>query len=128
MTLAMTLKEKILYHPIRPGKLAADIACEPGSSDGFWHKLLLALAAHFVPPVAASLARNRCAKLAAQKDSAAAVFLRRDRMRTVEGFRFAGDSVMVLEAWFGEPSWIVLGLAGVVSAWMSGRVAKPRSK
>jgi hypothetical protein len=36
----MTLKEKIFYHPIHPGKLAADIACEPASRYWFWHKLL----------------------------------------------------------------------------------------
>ena len=124
----MTLKEKILYHQIHPGKLAADIACEPLSLDWFWqHKLLLALAAHFIPPVAASLALIGSAKLERQKDSAAGAFRRRHMTRTIEGLRFAGDIGMVLGAWFREPSSIVLGLAVVVLAWSSGLVGQPRS-
>ena len=52
----MTLKEKILYHQIHPLKLAADIGCEPVSLYFFWqHDLVLGLATHFVPPIAASL-------------------------------------------------------------------------
>jgi len=125
----MTLQEKILYHQIHPWKLAADIACEPVSLYWFWqHKLVLALAAHFVPPVAASLALIGFAKLEAQRDSAAGDFMRRHMTRTIEGMRFAGDIVMVLGAWFREPSSIVLGLAVVVLAWSSGLVGKPRSK
>jgi hypothetical protein len=125
----MTLEEKILYHQIHPLKLAADIACEPVSLYWFWQrKLLLGMAAHFVPPVAASLALIRYAKLEVYKDSAAGAFMRRHMSRTVEGIRFAGDIVMVLGAWFREPPWIVLGLAVVVLAWSSGLVGKPRSK
>jgi hypothetical protein len=123
----MTLQEKILYHQIHPLKLAADIACAPVSLYLFGqYRLLLGIAAHFVPPVAASLVLIRHGELAAYKNSAAGAFMRRRMTRTAEGIRFAGDIVMVVGAWFREPPLIVLGLALVILACRAGSSASRR--
>ena len=124
----MTLKEKILYHQINPLKLATDIGCEPVSLYFLWqHKLLLGLATHFIPPIAASLWLIRYGDLERYKNSPAGGYLKRHMTRTVEGVRFAGDIVMVLGAWFHESSLIALGLAVIILAWLSGLVRKPPS-
>ena len=122
----MTRKEKILHHHTHPWKLAADIACEPVCLYWFWQRLLLALAAHFVPPVAASLALIGQASSAERLRSGR--IPERPHDENDRRLRFAGGIVMVLAAWFREPSSIVLGLAPVVLAWSSRLVAKPRSK
>jgi len=117
----MTLKEKILYHQIHPLKLAADIGCEPVSLYFFWqHDLVLGVATHFVPPIAASLILICCTDFAGIKSSKAGAYLRRHMTRTIEGIRLAGDVVMVFGAWFHRPFLIVAGLAVVAIAWCSG--------
>ena len=121
----MTLKEKILYHQIHRLKLAADIGCEPISLYFFWqHDLVLGLATHFVPPIAASLILICYADFEGIKSSKAGAYLQRHMTRTIEGIRLAGDIVMVFGAWFHRPSLIVAGLAGVVIAWCSGCFCK----
>ena len=121
----MTLKEKILYHQIHPLKLTADIGCEPVSLYFFWqHDLVLGLATHLVPPIAASLILICCADFEAIKSSKAGAYLQRHMTRTIEGIRLAGDIVMVFGAWLHRPSLIVAGLALVVIAWCSGCFGK----
>ena len=121
----MTLKDKILYHQIHPLKLAADIGCEPVSLYFFWqHDLVLGVATHFVPPIAASLILICCTDFAGIKSSKAGAYLRRHMTRTIEGIRLAGDVVMVFGAWFHRPSLIVAGFAVVVIAWCSGCFGK----
>jgi hypothetical protein len=53
----MTLKEKILFHQVHPGKLATDIAAAFISLYFFWqHDLIVGLPTHFLPPPIASFA------------------------------------------------------------------------
>lgn len=121
----MTLKEKALYHQIHPLKLAVDIGCEPVSLYFFfYHDLALGLATHFVPPIVASLILIRCADFEAIKRSGGGAYLRRNMTKIVEGFRFAGDIVMVLGAWFHRPPLIIAGLAVILIAWSSGGIRK----
>jgi len=121
----MTLREKALYHQIHPLKLTADIGCEPVSLYFFWHHdLALGLAAHFVPPIAASLILIRCADFEAIKRSRAGAYLRRNMTEIVQGFRLAGDIVMVLGAWFHRPPLIIAGLVVILIAWSSGEIRK----
>ena len=44
--------------------------------------------------------------------------------KIVEGFRLAGDIVMVLGAWFHRASLIVAGLVVILIAWSSGGIRK----
>src|SRR5215469_27601 len=121
----MTLKEKVLYHQIHPLKLTADVGCEPVSLYFFWHHdLALGLATHFVPPIAASLILIRWADFEVIKRSRAGTYLRRNMTRIVEGFRFAGDIVMVLGAWFHRPRLIIARLIVILYAWSSGGIRK----
>ena len=125
----MTLKEKSLYHQIHPLKLATDIGCEPLSLYFLWHHdLVLGLATHFLPPIVTSLVLICCGDFEAIKRSRAGAYLRRHMTRTIEAIRFAGDIVMVLGAWFHEPSLIIVGLVVVVIAWWSGRFRKGNSQ
>ena len=117
----MTLKEKSLYHQIHPVKLATDIGCEPLSLYFFWrHDLVLGLVTHFVPPITISLVLILYGDFEAIKRSRAGAYLRRHMTRTIEAIRFAGDIVMVLGAWFHQPSLIIMGLLVIVIAWWSG--------
>jgi hypothetical protein len=123
----MTLQEKILYHQIHPLKLIADIGCEPISLYFFWQRdLLLGLATHFAPPVAASLWLIRYADLETYKTSAGGAFLRRHMTRAVEAIRLAGDLLLMVGAWMHRPWMIAFGLAVIVLAWGSGLLGKPR--
>ena len=117
----MTLEEKSLYHQIHPLKLATDIGCEPLSLYFFWrHDLVLGLATHFVPPIAASVVLILCGDFEAIKKSRAGAYLLRHMTRTMEAIRLVGDIVMVLGAWFHQPSLIVMGLVVIVIGWCSG--------
>jgi hypothetical protein len=121
----MTLQEKILYHQIHPLKLAADIGCEPVSLYFFWqHNLLLGLATHFAPPIAASFWLIARANLEAYKNSAGGAFLRRHMTRTVEAIRLLGDLLMAVGAWIRLPSLIASGAVIIVLAWASGFARK----
>lgn len=125
----MTLKEKGLYHQIHPLKLATDIGCEPLSLYILWrHGLVVGLATHFLPPIMASLVLIYCGDFEAIKRSRAGAYLRRHMTRAIEAIRFAGDMVMVLGAWFHQPSLIIMGLVVVVVAWWSGRFRKRNSQ
>jgi len=124
----MTLKEKILYHQIHPLKLAADVSCALVSLYFFWrHNVLVGLATHFIPPIAASVLLIRYGHLEALKSSRAGAYLKRHMTRTVEGVRSVGDIVMVLGAWFHQPALIAVGLAVVIMAWSNGLIRKPAS-
>jgi hypothetical protein len=124
----MTLKEKILYHQIHPLKLTADIGCEPVSLYFLWqHNLLLGLTTHFIPPITASWLVICYGNLEACKASTFGGYVRCHMTKTVEGLRFAGDIVMMLGAWFHEPSLVVLGLFAIILAWCSGLARKPAS-
>jgi hypothetical protein len=123
----MTLQEKILYHQIHPLKLIADIGCEPVSLYFFWqHNLLLGLATHFAPPVAASLWLIRYANLEDYKNSAGGAFLRRHMTRTVEAIRLVGDLLLGVGAWIHRPSLIALGVTVILLAWCAGFMRKAR--
>lgn len=122
----MTLKEKSLYHQIHPLKLATDIGCEPLSLYFFWrHDLVLGLATHFVPPIAASVVLILFGDFEAIKSSRSGIYLQRHMTRRIVAIRFAGDILMVLGAWFHESSMIIVGLVAIVIAWCSGWFRRP---
>jgi len=122
--MAMTLREKALYHQIHPPKLATDILTEPVSLYFFWrHDLWIGLATHFLPPIIASALVMRFVDLEPLKASPLGRYVGRHMTRTVEAVRMAGDLTMVAGAWLRSPWIIATGAAVVVAGWLSGRVA-----
>ncbi len=122
---AMTLGEKALYHQIHPAKLATDILTEPVSLWLFWeHRLWVGLAAHFLPPIAASALVMRFVDLEPLKASPLGRYVGAHMTRRVEAARTAGDLVMVAGAWLRSWPLIAVGLAMVVVAWLSGRFSR----
>lgn len=121
----MTLRERALYHQIHPAKLAADILAGLVSLYAFWnHWLWLGLAIHLVPPIIASALLMRFADLEPLKASPLGRYVGRHMTRAVEGARLAGDLITVLGAWLRLWWVIVLGVAVVAAAWLSGRVRR----
>lgn len=119
--MTMTFKEKSLYHQIHSLKLATDVGCEPLSLYFFWrHDVVLGLATHFVLPIAASLFLICYGDFQDIKRSRAGAYLQRHMTRAIEAIRFVGDTVMVLGAWFHQPSVIIMGLVVIVIGWCSG--------
>src|SRR5580704_13934270 len=126
--MAMTLREKALYHQIHPAKLATDILTEPVSLYFFWrHDLWIGLATHFLPPIIASALVMRFVDLERLKASPLGRYVGRHMTRSVAAARMAGDLVMVAGAWLRSPWIIVAGVAVVVAAWLSGRWAGERA-
>ena len=128
--MAMTLREKALYHQIHPAKLAADILAGFVSLYFFWnHQLWVGLAVHLVPPIVASALLVRFADLEPLKASPLGQYIARHMTRAVEGVRLIGDLIMVAGAWL-HLWWVIpLGVAVVVAAWLSGRLSHaPRAR
>jgi hypothetical protein len=124
--MAMTLREKVLYHQIHPAKLATDILAGLASLYFFWnHQLWLGLAVHLVPPIVASALLTRFADLEPLRASPLGQYVGRYMTRTVEGVRLLGDLIMVVGAWMHLWWLIPLGVAVVAAAWLSGRLSQP---
>jgi hypothetical protein len=88
----------------------------------FWkHQLLLALALHILPPVAASVLVISFADLAREQRSPVGRYVRRMMTRAVEAIRLAGDIITVLGAWYHSYTVIALGLVVIIGAWLSGK-------
>jgi hypothetical protein len=123
--MSLTLKEKILYHQVHPLKLAVDIGCEPVSLYYFWrHDILLGLATHFIPPIAATLLVIRYVDLEPYKSSKTGGYLRRHMTAGVQAVRLIADLGMIASAWRHQPLLIVAAVVAIVAAWGSGWLRK----
>ncbi len=118
----MDFTEKLLYHQIHPAKLASDIAGSLISTYLLWrHKFGPAMLSAFVSATLASAFVLRFADLERLKRSSFGHYIRQFMTRRIEAWRFAGQVVMWLGAWYHQ-FWLVLtGVAVVITAWMSGR-------
>jgi len=123
----MTLKDKILFHQVHPGKLATDIASVIISLIFLWrHQLTLGLLTHFVPPPIGSAAVIGFANLDMYKNSRLGTYLNRYMTWTVQATRLAGDLLTVFAAWHQSPVGITLGLAIILVAWSYGLLFRPQ--
>jgi hypothetical protein len=118
----MDLSEKVLYHQIHPAKLAADITGSIISTYLMWHrKFGSAMLGAWVPAILGSAAVLRFANLEHLKQSRFGHYIHRFMMRRIEAWRFAGQIVMWIGAWYHQFWLIAAGVAMVIAAWMSGR-------
>jgi hypothetical protein len=123
----MDSNEKVLYHQIHPAKLAADIGGSLVSTYLMWRRrFVAAMLAAFVPALLASVLVIRYADLDRRKHSRFGLYMRRymDR-RVVDAWRFFGQLVMWVGAWYQVGKLVPIGVATVVAAWVSGLWRRP---
>ncbi len=122
----MDLNEKVLYHQIHPAKLAADVS---GSLVSTYlmrrRRPAWAMLAAFVPAVVASVLVIAYADLERRKHSPLGPYMQRYMNRRVEAWRFFGQVVIWVGAWYRVGKLIPIGWAIVVAAWASGVWRKP---
>jgi len=124
----MDFSEKVLYHQIHPAKLAADISAAFISTYLVWqHKFGLAMLSAFVPAILASILVMRFADLERLKQSPFGRYVRQFMTRRIEGWRFAGQIVAWVGAWYHQFWLIAAGVVAVIAAWMSGLWRKSSS-
>src|SRR5215204_4568065 len=108
---SMDFNEKVLYHQIHPAKLAADVS---GSLLSTYlmrrRRFAWAMLAAFVPAVAASVVIIAYADLERSKDSPFGRYMRRYMNRRVEAWRFFGQVVIWVGAWYRVGKLIPIGL------------------
>ena len=125
----MYLQEKLLYHQIHPAKLAADIGGSIASSYFIWqHQFWTAMVAAFVPALLGSALVIRFADLERMKASRLGRYISWSMTRPIEVWRFGGQIVMWVGAWYHQWATILLGAVLVLAAWMCGLVRKGRSE
>jgi len=124
---SVDFNEKVLYHQIHPAKLAADVS---GSIVSTYlmrrRRFAWAMLAAFVPAVLASVLVIRYADLERRKHSPFGRYMQRymDR-RVVDAWRFFGQVLMWVGAWYRVGKLVPIGLATAVAAWVSGLWRKP---
>jgi len=121
----MDLSEKVLYHQIHPAKLAADITGSVISTYLMWHRRFgPAMLGAWVPAIFGSAVILRFADLERLKQSSFGHYIRQFMTRRIEAWRFAGQVVMWVGAWYHQFWLIAAGVVTVIAAWMSGRCRK----
>ena len=122
----MDFGEKVLYHQIHPAKLAADVGGSLVSTYLMWRRrFVAAMFAAFVPAVVASILVIRYADLEQRKHSRFGRYVHRYMDWRVGAWRFFGQVVMWVGAWYRVGKLLPIGLAIVVAAWASGVWRKP---
>ena len=117
----MDFSEKVLCHQIHPAKLAADVSAAFISTYLLWqHEFGLAMLSAFVPAILASALVLRFADLERLKQSPFGQYIRQFMNRRIEAWRFGGQVVVWVGAWYHQFWLIPAGLAAVIAAWMSG--------
>ncbi len=122
----MDFGEKVLYHQIHPAKLAADVGGSLASTYLMWRRrFVAAMLAAFVPAVVASVLVIRYADLEKRKHSPFGRYIGRYMDRRVEAWRFFGQVVVWVGAWYRVGKLVPIRVAIVVAAWTSGVWRKP---
>ena len=117
----MDSSEKALYQQIHPAKLAADVGGSLLSTYLMWRRRFAwAILAAFVPAVVASVLVIAYADLERRKRSRLGRYMQRYMNRRVEAWRFFGQVVIWVGAWYRVGKLVPIGLAIVVAAWASG--------
>ena len=116
----LTLPERVLYHQVRPLKLATDFSTAIASLVLLArHQLGLALVVMWCPSVIVSVAMIRFGDFSRTRDDAVGAYLRRYMTRNMETVRFLGLGVAAVGAWIHMAELIVLGAVLVASGWFA---------
>ena len=123
----MDFNEKVLYQQIHPAKLVADVS---GSIVSTYlmgrRRFAWAMLAAFVPAIVASVLVIAYADLERRKNSPFGRYMRRNMDRRVlDAWRFFGQVLMWVGAWYRVGKLVPIGAATVVAAWVSGLWRRP---
>ena len=117
----MYFSEKAIYHQIHPAKLATDISSSLISTYLLWQQEFgLAMLCAFLPAIFASVLVLRFADLERLKQSVFGRYVGHFMNRRIEAWRFAGQVIAWVGAWYHQFWLIPVGFAAVIAAWMSG--------
>lgn len=112
------LSERVLYHQVRPLKLATDFSTAIASLVLLGrHRLGLALVVMWIPSVIVSVLLIRFCDFTSTRDSDVGAYLRRYMTRNMETVRFLGLGVAAVGAWIHTAWPIALGAGLVASGW-----------
>ena len=122
----MDFGEKVLYHQIHPAKLAADVGGSLVSTYLMWRRRFAwAMLAAFVRAAVASILVIRYADLERRKHSRFGRYVHRYMDWRAGAWRFFGQVVVWVGAWYRVGKLVPIGWAIVVAAWASGAWRKP---
>jgi hypothetical protein len=117
----MKIEEQFLYHQLHPAKLAADIGGSILSTYLVWqHHVWWAMLGAFAPALLGSALVLRFAKLEPIKTSRMGRYIARFMNHWIEAWRFAGQIIMWVGAWYHVGWAIPAGALVVIAAWSFG--------
>jgi hypothetical protein len=117
----MKIEEQFLYHQLHPAKLAADIGASILSTYLMWqHHFWWAMLGAFAPALLGSALVLRFADLGPLKNSRTGRYIARFMNHWIEAWRFAGQIVMWVGAWYHVGWAIPAGALVVIAAWSFG--------
>jgi hypothetical protein len=118
---------RVLYHQVRPLKLATDISTAVASLVLLAeHHLGSALAVMFVPSIIASAMLVQFADFSTTHESRVGAYLRRYMTTTMQGVRFLGMGTAAIGAWLGVWWLLPVGAAVILWGWFGGWVVDPK--
>jgi hypothetical protein len=123
--MAMTLKEKMLYHQIHPLKLFVDISTSLLTTYFAWkHNTAWFLILFLIPSVIITILLIKYANLDRLKNSAFGKYTGIYMTRPIEAIRFGGQIIMWIAAWFHLPILIAAGALIIIAGWLNGKFFK----
>ena len=126
----MTFNEKKLYHQIHPLKLFVDISSGFLTTYLSWqHNWFWFLSLMVIPSLITSYLLMWYVNLESLKSSKLGNYLKKYMTNGMEAFRFSGQIIMWIAAWYHLLFLIVIGFLMIAGGWFSGVIiTKTHSK
>jgi len=126
----MTFNEKKLYHQIHPLKLFVDISSGFLTTYLSWqHNWFWFLSLMVIPSLITSYLLMGYVNLESLKSSKLGYYLKKYMTNGMEAFRFSGQIIMWIAAWYHLLFLIVIGFLMIAGGWCSGLIfTKTQSK
>jgi len=126
----MTFNEKKLYHQVHPLKLFVDISSGFFTTYLSWqHNWFWFLSLMVIPSLITSYLLMWYVNLESLKSSKLGYYLKKYMTNGMEAFRFSGQIIMWIAAWYHLLFLIVIGFLMIAGGWCSGLIfTKTQSK
>jgi hypothetical protein len=121
----LTWQQKVFYHQLHPAKLAGDISASIISAYLMWqHEFVWAMVAAFGIAMLASAIVTPTVDIRRLKNSRFGRYVNTFMTRPIEAWRFGGQIIMWIGAWYHWFWLIPVGALTVLAAWMSGMLPR----